>query len=246
MRPEHVFDSRSVTYLALEQIGLTPGDAAAVQQAHHWINTHFRAIHHNTPFLHLPQVLDIATKVFGSAQPQRRDGNLSGGYYGFDRVDNHIDGQVGADELALLYAVLALGSLREQTYDSQTRQYRTLDETDHNLNHISPASTRSAPSYKSRLAGQSLARMAQDELEQIESPSETAVQALFVMHTFVSNTSMSRRSRDYVARAVMMSHEIGLNRRLALPTRMSTGMSKDRYGARRRAILYLYVYFSDV
>jgi hypothetical protein len=239
LRPEQVFDTRSTTYLTLDELGLTPGDPSAVQQAHHWINTHFRAIHHNTPFLHLPQVLDIATKVFASPQPLRRNGDLFGGYYGYDQ-SNRQDDALDADDLALLYAVLALGSLREQTYDSYRKTYRTLDADDT----ISPASNRSAPSFRSRLAGQSLARMAQDELEQIETPSETAVQALFLMHTFISNTSMSRRSRDYVARAVMMSHEIGLNRRLAIPTRLDK--RSDRYGARRRAILYLYVCFSDV
>lgn len=255
LRPENVFDAHP-SHLDLSEMGLAPGDPSAVQQAHHWINTHFRAIHHNTPFLYLPQVLAIATKVFGSPQITRRADSLYAfGHpptfdeHGHARPGADAEG-VGADDLALLYAILALGSLREQTYDSSTKRYRTFDD-DNGESMVSPASHRSVPSYKSRRAGQSLFKMAKDELELLESPSETAVQALFLMHMFVSNTSMSRRSRDYVARAVMMAHEIGLNRRLPQGLGRTKGKGgfeqrDDRHGARRRAILYLYVYFSDV
>lgn len=229
MQPEHIFDPRLSRFLSLSEIGLTPGDPKALVQAHQWINTHFRAIHHNTPFLNLAQVLDIATRVFG---PQQTVPATNA-------------------ELALLCAVLALGSLREQTYASATGKYRTLpsqitleDLLDGNAS--SPASTRSAPSYKSHSTGQSLFKLAQEELDQIEEPCETAVQALYLLHTFVSNTSMSRRSRDYVARAIMMAHEIGLNRRLPMNLSLSKKPKGDQHPARRRAILYLYVCFSDV
>lgn len=236
MRPENIFDSRQSRYLGFSEMGLTPGDPQAITQAHHWINTHFRAIHHNTPFLNLAQVLDIATRVFGA---------------------EHQEGRQPASnaELALLCAVLALGSLREQTFASATGKYRSLP-TQMALEDLldpseSPSSARSAPSYKSPSTGQSLFRLAQDELDQIEEPCETAVQALYLLHTFVSNTSMSRRSRDYVARAIMMAHEIGLNRRLPMNLKAGFGSANkrakdDKHPARRRAILYLYVCFSDV
>lgn len=222
MPPENIFKARHSRYLNLGEIGLDPSSPGSLTQAQRWINTHFRAIHHSTPFLHLPHVLGIATKLFSA---------------GMDDIAN--------DELALLYAVLALGSLREQTYDSETGEYRTL-ATSMTINDLllgfgaSPLSDQPG-SFQSGSVAQSLFRLAQEELEQADQPSETAVQALFLLHMFVSNTSMGRRSRDYVARAVMMSHELGLNRRLP-----SSSSRMDEHAVRRRAMLYLYVYFSDV
>ena len=63
-----------------------------------WITTHINALHHNTPFLHLPQILDAAKRMFG-----------------WDTA--HV-GRVDPAERALAYAVLALGNLREQTFDA--------------------------------------------------------------------------------------------------------------------------------
>ncbi|WVR06138.1 hypothetical protein IAU60_003168 [Kwoniella sp. DSM 27419] len=218
LKPETIFDSAQARH-SLAEIGLAPRDPSAVTQAHHWINTHFRAIHHNTPFLNLPSVIDTATRVFGPG------------------------GDVDHDDLALLYAILALGSLREQTYDSSTGKYRSLrgalDDG------VSPASTRSSH-FRSRSTAQCLFRLAQDELEQMDQPSEIAVQALFLLHTFISNTSMGRRSRDYVARAIMMAHELGLNRRIPYDLHLSKRVKYDKHAERRRAMVYLYVYFSDV
>lgn len=231
LSPENIFDSVKVTRHSLQEIGLVPGDPSAVNQAHHWINTHFRAIHHNTPFLSLSEVLETATKVFGS--PNDTSGR----------------GPAGHDELALLYAILALGSLREQTYDSQTKKYRAFRNTsgaDESGAEASPMSSHSLPSYRSRSTAQCLFRLASDELEAIDQPTETAVQALFVLHTFISNTSMGRRSRDYVARAIMMAHELGLNRRIPTDLNPLKRVKYDRHATRRRAMLYLYVYFSDV
>lgn len=222
MPPENIFNARQSRYLNLDEMGLAIGSPASLSQAQHWINTHFSAIHHNTPFLHLPQVLGIAQKVFG--------------------MEGSASGHGANDELALLYAVLALGSLREQTYDPQTGQYRSL-VTSLSIDDLllgfglSPQSDQ-AGAFRSGSTAQSLFRLAQEELEQLEEPSEAAVQALFLLHMFVSNTSMGRRSRDYVARAVMMSHEVGLNRPACT--------MRDEHATCRRSILYLYVYFSDV
>lgn len=80
----------------------------------------------------------------------------------------------------------------------------------------------------------------------MDQPSETAVQALFLLHTFISNTSMGRRSRDYVARAIMMAHELSLNRRIPRDLHVNKRVKYDKHSTRRRAMLYLYVYFSDV
>ena len=229
LEPENIFDSVQFTRHSLKEIGLTPGDPTAVEQAHHWINTHFGAIHHNTPFLSLPAVLDTASKVFGLPQ-------------------SHQGSRAQHDDLALLYSILALGSLREQTYDSQTKRYRAIrkplgfDELPAN----SPLSAASLPSFHSRTTAQCLFRLAQDELESIDQPSEIAVQALFVLHTFISNTSMGRRSRDYVARAIMMAHELGLNRQIPVDLFQPKRIKHDKHEARRRSMLYLYVYFSDV
>lgn len=222
LKPENIFDSVQIQRHSLHDIGLTPGDPMSVAQAHHWINTHFRAIHHNTPFLNLTEILETATRVFESP----------------------LSSSPGHDYLALLYSILALGSLREQTYDSATGKYRPF-RTAQTLNDgTSPASTRSMSTPKSRSTTQCLFRMAQDELDQIDDPSEIAVQALFLVHTFVSSTSMGRRSRDYVARAVMMAHELGLNRRI--PHDLHLKGKYDKHGVRRRAMIYLYVLFSDV
>ncbi|OCF32000.1 hypothetical protein I316_06386 [Kwoniella heveanensis BCC8398] len=199
-----------------------------VTQAHHWINTHFKAIHHNTPFLSLPSVLETAAKVFAPTV--------------------HASDSPGHDDLALLYAILALGSLREQTFDSSTGKYRPFRSSlfpEEGVND-SPASTRSLPTFRSISTAQCLFRLAQDELEQMDQPSETAVQALFLLHTYISNTSMGRRSRDYVARAIMMAHELGLNRRIPHDLHLSKRTKYDKHVVRRRAMIYLYVYFSDV
>lgn len=223
-----MFESVHTQRHSLAEIGLAPGDPGAVNQAHHWINTHFRAIHHNTPFLNLQQVLETATKVFNPTLPSSF--------------------APGHDHLALLYAILALGSLREQTYDSTTGNYRPwrssliLDDGTGN----SPASARSGPTFRSRPTAQCLFKLAQDELDQMDQPSEIAVQALYLLHTFISNTSMGRRSRDYVARAVMMAHELGLNRRLPRDLHFNKRIKYDKHAVRRRAMIYLYVYFSDV
>jgi hypothetical protein len=153
--------------------------------------------------------------------------------------------------LALMYAILALGSLREQSYDSQAKKYRSLRQPT-TFEEImagavtSPESASSLPSFRSRSTAQSLCRLAQAALESIDQPSETAVQALFVLHTFISNTSMGRRSRDYVARAIMMSHELGLNRRIPLDLFSNKRARTDAHTTKRRSMLYLYVYFSDV
>jgi hypothetical protein len=228
LQPENIFDSVQVTRHSLQEIGLTPGDPTAVQQAHHWINTHFRAIHHNTPFLNLSDVLDTATKVFGTPQ-------------------NHLGTRTDHGDLALLYSILALGSLREQTYDSLTKQYRTFRRpVNDDIPINSPSSATSLPSFHSRTMAQCLFRLAQDELESIDQPSESAVQALFVLHTFISNTSMGRRSRDYVARAIMMAHELGLNRQIPVDLFAPKRVKHDKHEVRRRSMLYLYVYFSDV
>lgn len=171
-------------------------------------------------------MLNTATDVFGVSQ---------------------IRSDVDHGSLALLYGILALGSLREQTYDSLTKQYRTVQRsvTD-NLSSNSPSSPESLPSFTSRATAQCLLRLAQDELDSIDQPSETAVQALFVLHTFVSNTSMGRRSRDYVARAIMMAHELGLNRRMPIGLSPTDNLRDAKHNCRRRAMIYLYVYFSDV
>jgi hypothetical protein len=145
-----------------------------------------------------------------------------------------------------MYAILALGSLREQTYDSQAKRYRNFRASGGMDDFASPCSNTSLPSYRSRSTAQCLFRLASDELEAIDQPSEIAVQALFVLHTFISNTSMGRRSRDYVARAIMMAHELGLNQRIPLDLSPFQRAKHDKHATRRRAMLYLYVYFSDV
>lgn len=137
------------------------------------------------------------------------------------------------DELALLYAVLSLGSFRAETWDPHSGKYRDLG-----LGHARTPDSQSMRTGETSLA---LFNMANEQLDLLESSSELAVQALYLCHTFISNTIMSRRSRDYVARAVMMAHEVGLNR--VIPS--SRPHSDEEY-LRRRAILYLYVYFSDV
>jgi hypothetical protein len=226
-----------------------------------WITTHINALHHNTPFLHLSQLVATANAVFGlHRQPEE---------------------QIDPAERALLYAVLALGRLREQTFDRRTGHYKSL---------LIPSPTQRAPpsgqiilehmpytpdqpstvppfllefpdgqqagstsdktgSTLTRLSSYILFQAASNELDAIDRPSETAVQALFLMHTYVSNTSMSRKSRDYVARAVVMAHEIGLNKLEVIEPHVKIpGQRKvrDPYYRRRRALLYLYVCFSDV
>ena len=101
-----------------------------------------------------------------------------------------------------------------------------------------------------RLVTSSLAlfNAANTELDLIVKPSQTAVQALFLLHMYVSNTSMTRKSRDFVARAVMMAHELRLNERVHPSSIVGQGgvSSTDANALRRRALLYLYVLFSDV
>nr|XP_019044437.1 hypothetical protein I302_06348 [Kwoniella bestiolae CBS 10118]OCF23367.1 hypothetical protein I302_06348 [Kwoniella bestiolae CBS 10118] len=239
---EHIFSVRSAPRMTLQQIGLAPGTPTSLLRAREWIGSHFGAIHHNTPFLHLPQINDIASRFFSSPAPIGDQG------------------QVGNDEAALLLSVLALGSFRRETWDDQRQSYR-------NLHPSTPSSTTTASGLAGgqdpsvNLTGDlsqfgmiplTLFRLAQDELDEVEHPSEAAVQALFLLHTFVSNTSMGRRSRDFVARAIMMAHEIGLNRTISMDLDVfQTGARQkhprsDYAVARRRAVLYLYVYFSDV
>jgi len=225
LEPENIFDPDLFTRHSLQEIGLIPGDPTAVQQTHHWTNTHFGAIHHNTPFLNLPAILETASKVFGLSQ-------------------SHPEPRVQHDDPASLYSIVALGSLREQTYDSQRKRYRAIRKDESSA--TSPLSATSLPSYHSWTTTQCLLRLAQDEPESIDQPSETAVQALFVLHTFIYNTSMGRRSRDYVARAIMMAHELGLNRKIPKDLIRPKRIKQDKHAARRRSMLYLYVYFSDV
>lgn len=254
LQTENLFDPRNSQYLSLHELGLDPSDPNAIKLAQHWINTHFGAIHHNTPFLYLPHVLDIANREFrsGVTSPLHNETARVSPTSGVEQSSMQNGGgssraePVSSDERALLYAVLALGCLREQTYDTQTGTYRTIPTLPSTSSSTSqsPSNTRrlSAPMFR----GQSLFRLAQEELDQVEHPSELAVQALFLLHTFVSNTSMSRKSRDYVARAIMMAHEIGLNRRIPLTFPTIKKAKTQMHATRRRAILYLYVYFSDV
>ena len=225
LQPENIFDAPAGGRLSLHEIGLTPGDPDALKLAGHWIVTHFGAIHHNTPFLSLPSVLETANRMFSTA-----DGIYS----------------VAHDDKALLYSILALGSLREQTYDSQAKRYRSFGLANTPEGPISSAPSLMSFAPSSTATASTLFRLASDELDDIDQPSEIAVQALFVLHTFVSNTSMSRRSRDYVARAIMMAHELGLNRRFQLDVHPPKRVKLDKHASRRRAMIYLYVYFSDV
>ena len=185
-------DVRSLT---LADTGLQGEEA--LPRALHYVNLHFTAIHHNTPFLHRPTVESLCRRFF-SQQP------------------------IALDERSLLFSVLALGSFRESTW---------VDGRYQPVNPASPAT----------LASALLFNLSQQDLDRLDSPTELAVQSLFLLHTYVCNTSLGRWSRDFVARAVMMSHEVGLNRRIP------PGLGKytpDQ--AMRRAILYLYVLFADV
>lgn len=195
-------------------------------------------MHHNTPFLHLPQLVDTATKLYGPNYPSTST-------------------EADASDRALLFAVLALGSLREQTFDASSGRYKAIatvgstQTTPDGLAWISAGMSESrvpiGTSEDRSPPSQTLFHAANQELDAVEQPSDTAVQALFLLHTYVSNTSMSRRSRDYIARAVMMAHEIGLNQRI--PAKLDAAPKRPKYDSyymRRRAILYLYVCFSDV
>ncbi|WWC85388.1 uncharacterized protein L201_000251 [Kwoniella dendrophila CBS 6074] len=260
--PEHVFSIRSAPRMTLDQIGLAPGDNNSIIRAREWINSHFAAIHHNTPFLNLPQINDIAKRFLEVPSISASSSGTSGPFLSHDNNGNHK--KVGNDEAALLLVILALGSFRRETWDEQRKSYRT-------LNASTPSSTTTTAhhatnqqqpdlqdSYSSQNQTQigiiplTLFRLAQDELDELEYPSEAAVQALFLLHTFVSNTSMGRRSRDFVARAIMMAHELGLNRSIPMQLDVSLAdksrerMKMDQAATRRRAVLYLYVYFSDV
>lgn len=127
--------------------------------------------------------------------------------------------------------MLALGSLRADTFDDASCQHHAM---------ASQASVSSdiAGSIGTGQVSLALYRHAVAEIDSVTCSSETAVQALFLLHTYVSNTSMGRKSKDFVARAVMMAHEIGLNG--LIPETPLPDVAK------RRATLYLYVYFSDV
>jgi hypothetical protein len=228
---ENIFSTTSARH-TLSEMGLTPGEPESLKRAQHWISTHFRAIHHNTPFLSLPDILRTATTVFGAPLP--------------DTVlpPEH-------DEVALMYAILAVGSLREQTYDSQARKYRSFhDPTQTGSKEMhgrtGTGHTVSTSSTTRATTSLSLFNLATLELDSVDQSSETAVQALYILHTFISNTSMGRRSKDYVARAVTMSHELGLNRQIPLDLSEAKRSKYDQHRTRRRAMLYLYVYFSDV
>jgi len=212
-----------------------------------WITTHINALHHNTPFLHLPQLIEAAKGMFG--------------------LDAAHAGKVEPAERALVYAVLALGNLREQTFDTETGGYKSvlpsstmLGIPPHFPAPIPGASGSSGPGSASALdsvmsqddryvtSSLTLFNAANNELDSIEKPSQTAVQALFLLHTYVSNTSMSRKSRDYIARAVMMAHELRLNERMHLSSHAAQAEAtmSNTDMLRRRALLYLYVCFSDV
>ncbi|WRT67531.1 uncharacterized protein IL334_004503 [Kwoniella shivajii] len=246
---EHIFSIRSTPRMTLHQIGLAPGTATSIIKAREWIGSHFAAIHHNTPFLHLPQIHDIATRFFNPPSPH------------VDSIDPlGTAGRVGNDEAALLLAILALGSFRRETWDDQRKSYRNFHSSTGSATTTTsdmpgdrgPSVNMVGDASQSGVVPLTLFRLAQDELEELEYPSEAAVQALFLLHTFVSNTSMGRRSRDFVARAIMMAHEIGLNRTIPLDLDVShtegnrTQAISDTSVTRRRAVLYLYVYFSDV
>jgi hypothetical protein len=214
--PETVFGNRPRRYHGLDDIGLTPGAPASASTAREWIQVHFEGIHHNTPFLHLPLIYRICDGMFGSP---------------IDSRQRSIP-EPNPDELALLFAVMALGRLRAETWDPVLCRYRQLSQD-------TPRTDEPAERFGD--VSLALFNLANEQLDNLASPSELAVQALHLLHTFVSNTMMNRRSRDYVARAVMMAHEMGLNR--SIPQGFQ---SVDNGSLKRRAILYLYVYFSDV
>ena len=133
---------------------------------------------------------------------------------------------------------LALGSFREKTWDSTNGQYCPIIP----LLGSSPACppTQSTKHFVSAV----LFELANRDLNRLHTSTETAVQALFLLHTYICDTSLGRWSRDFVARAVMMSHEVGLNR--VLPPMIDPEINYGAEEAMRRAILYLYVFFADV
>jgi hypothetical protein len=92
--PETVFGNRPRRYHGLDDIGLTPGAPASASTAREWIQVHFEGIHHNTPFLHLPLIYRICDGMFGSP---------------IDSRQRSIP-EPNPDELALLFAVMALGA----------------------------------------------------------------------------------------------------------------------------------------
>ncbi|GFZ48390.1 hypothetical protein JCM24511_06138 [Saitozyma sp. JCM 24511] len=214
--PETIFGDRTCRHYGLDDIGLTPGAPGTASTARQWIQVHFEGMHHDTPFLHLPLINQLCDGLFGLPNQPRQP----------RAADLH------PDELALLFAVMALGSFRSETWDPVLGKYRQLSQD--TLGFDGPAV----------LIGDvplALFELANEQLDNLASPSELAVQALYLLHTFVSNTMMNRRSRDYVARAVMMAHEVGLNRVIPWQLQIVDGGS-----LKRRAILYLYVYFSDI
>jgi hypothetical protein len=238
---ENLFALAGNQHLSLADIGIIPGHPETMSRAIRWITTHINALHHNTPFLHLPQIVEAAKNMFASDAAR-----------------------VEPAERALVYAVLALGSLREQTFDPETGGYKSIfaqssasgisgvyasDSGLQGTGTISAVDPTSGQDDRFVTSSLTLFNAANNELDQIEKPSQAAVQALFVLHTYVSNTSMSRKSRDYVARAVMMAHELRLNERVhpsSKETALETVTMAGANELRRRALLYLYVCFSDV
>lgn len=220
--PENVLPMRPcLSPPPLSDLGLGSDNPNAFTLASYWVNVHLDGIHHNTPFLHPPQLHDILGRCF--------DRDLRN-----TRV-------LLPEELALIYIVLALGSLRADTYDSVSGRHHPLANIPADASRPSTKFPPSAlqPAMGTGEVSLALYRHAVGQIEYVVSPSETAVQALFLLHTYVSNTMMGRKSRDFVARAVMMAHETELNRLTPIEAG-ETGLAK------RRAVLFLYVYFSDV
>lgn len=230
LNPEDVLPiKKSTPPPSLSDLGLTPYAQGALSLATHYIDVHLRGIHHNTPFLHPPQLHDLVKRAFDPSYNKQPE--------------------LESDELALLYIVLALGSLRVDTFDNVSCSHHPL------ASHSSPnangsfetsslSSEDSHPSFGTGEVSLALFRYAVAEIDSVSASSETAVQALFLLHTYVSNTTMGRKSKDFVARAVMMAHETGLNS-LVPPTHRSD-QTPETGASKRRAMLYLYVYFSDV
>lgn len=202
---------------SLTLLGLDANNPKAYHLASHWVDTHLEGIHHSTPFLHPPQLYHILGRMF----------------------DSENEPALQSDQLALLYIVLALGSLRADTFDTIAGRHQPFSSNSNKSSKSPVEMARSQPAMGTGEVSMALYRHSLDQMDCVNTPSETAVQALFLLHTYVSNTMMGRKSRDFVARAVIMTHEIGLNR----PKPMNTIGDGQ---AMRRAILFLYIYFADV
>ena len=220
LSPENVLPTKlSSPPPSLTLLGLDANNPEAYNLASHWVDTHLEGIHHSTPFLHPPQLYHILERMF----------------------DSQNEPALQSDELALLYIVLALGSLRADTFDAIAGRHQPFSSNSNNSSRspVELPMAHSRPTMGTGEVSMALYRHSLDQMDCVDTPSETAVQALFLLHTYVSNTMMGRKSRDFVARAVMMTHEIGLNRPKPANT-LEDGQ------AMRRAILFLYIYFSDV